>query len=172
LRWERDDRDIYEKGNRRADNSTFWDEEVDDWIEKIDAMNSLLGAVDANDFQTLYSGLTGSIQVELDPRIPDRNQLEAALSQGLPPPIDLTLRPESLVVGMRLQFALHYSEPIGELRKCGQCSKWFYVGPGTGHRSNAKYCSQQCYGRAKHERHKKRKAGAQTPTTKGARRKK
>ena len=140
--------DNYREGGR------LHDENISLWIMEIHAMNSLLSAVDANDF----AGLIGSMQADLNPRAPDPDQFEATLRRGALPPLDLTLTPISLVSGMRLQLAFHYSEPIGELRKCVQCGKWIYVGPGTGNRSDAKYCSQRCSDHARYLRRQARKA--------------
>ena len=153
--------------------SAFWDENLIDWGEAVHDMNSRLTGVGFHRSLDSYKSLMKSIRVNLTPRFPDfagqSDRLVLGKSSQVPH-FELELTPISLLEGMKLQFALHSTKPPGELRQCEQCGEWFYVGPGTGHRSNAKYCSQQCYGRAKHKRHKKRKADAQT--TKGTRRKK
>lgn len=54
-------------------------------------------------------------------------------------------RPRSLLAAIWLQFAYDYSTgQDAELRRCVWCPKWFRVGPGTGHRSTAVYCSPEC----------------------------
>ncbi len=68
----------------------------------------------------------------------------------------LKVRPNTLMSAIMLQFALHVSSPIGELKMCAQCKKWFPFGSGTGKRSTAMYCSKKCNERAKYERRNKK----------------
>ena len=150
----------YDRNKPYTYKSAFWDEMLGAWENAVEDMNCLLAGVGFH--RPLYhpSSSMDSIRVDLLPRF---SLEQARISQV--PHFELELTPASLLEGMKMQLVLHYTEPIGELRKCEHCSKWFYVGPGTGHRSNAKYCSQQCYGRAKHERHKKKKAETTKRTT-------
>jgi hypothetical protein len=57
---------------------------------------------------------------------------------------DLRLRlcPTSLLDAVWLQAAQHLSSGA-TLRQCQHCGQWFEVGPGTGRRLDAKFCSDQ-----------------------------
>jgi hypothetical protein len=54
----------------------------------------------------------------------------------------LRLRPTSLLDAVWLQAVQHLSSGA-TLRQCQHCSQWFEVGPGTGRRLDAKFCSDQ-----------------------------
>ncbi len=56
--------------------------------------------------------------------------------------LKLRLRPTSLLDALWLQAVQHLSSGA-TVRQCQHCSQWFEVGPGTGRRLDAKFCSDQ-----------------------------
>jgi hypothetical protein len=56
--------------------------------------------------------------------------------------LKLRLQPTSLLDALWLQAAQHLSGGA-TVRQCQQCAEWFEVGPGTGRRLDAKFCSDQ-----------------------------
>jgi hypothetical protein len=70
---------------------------------------------------------------------------ELEVSLGLDPASDdpkLRLRPTSLLDALWLQAVQHLSSG-SSMRQCVHCSAWFEVGPGTGRRLDARFCSDQ-----------------------------
>ena len=56
--------------------------------------------------------------------------------------LKLRLSPTSLLDALWLQAVQHLSSGA-TVRQCQHCSQWFEVGPGTGRRADAKFCSDQ-----------------------------
>ncbi len=84
--------------------------------------------------------------------------VQLSFATGMERP-EFGLRPRDLIAAIYLQLALDISGGI-KLRKCGRCPTWFKYGPGTEHRSTARFCSRTCSNAHSYKRQKNGKAEA------------
>jgi len=119
-------------------------EKLTDWYAKIDLVSDMLSLT------SKHPKAVGNVEPNF-----------AKVNIGIGPPAhgeqqpSLRIRPTDLYGAIMTQLALHLHAPLGEqILTCAQCGTLFVAGSGTGKRTTAKYCSQQCTDRANYQRRK------------------